>query len=210
MKCPKCKNIIDDDSKFCSICGENLNNTEKNFDKPNENESSFILFDHINPIKRKKLLKILSIINKILNIIMILLILIFICMEIEEGMNYKFSIYVIRFLNTILPIAIIPFLIDQLHFSMTLKKSDVDSKYSSKTVILFEGVYLVLSFLTFFTYFDKSSSFDLLSLVYIIGNDEILDLLFFYKMPIFFCVLAVGLKYYLDEHILHNKINFMK
>lgn len=223
MFCPKCGNELNDSANFCRKCGLKIQKGTQEINKANVINSiknlieeiikgkedlnkevkkeNYLFLNNINSNYRKKLDKILNILIWIVGLWVILSSIIHIKSELDEAQNYKFILYVIRYIYAIGPLYLIDFILQEMTFILNLKYDSLKESDTSGVVCIGEVIYVILGIVSGILILYPSNA-EMLNLYLAVVDGSLIVVLSTIKVPILLLVSAGILKYFISEKYL--------
>ena len=223
MYCNKCGKEVDALAKYCPFCGAQVNKEEqkensiektitktiKDDDKPlktkvnNNEDDEFMFFEKFNQDKRKITFNIVKVCSILLNCLIFIGTIMFIKSEMDAAENYKFIVYVLRYIYAFRGIYLLQILVDMLKFFLEIKKSEIDSKFNKNIILIAELSYAVLYVIGIIS-LNALNTGDSLLLLYGISENSYWDIFSVFKVTIITVVIATILKYFIDTKMVKN------
>ena len=211
MFCRKCGNELKENTKYCPHCGEkielkNNDNTFKESVSENnilQDENKYLFLNTMSHKNRDKILYINRIKERIYQIIFGILTAYFVYRQIELQENYKFIIYVIRYIQYIIPYLFIYSVFEEIVMLLTVTHNEINKNKSKTMIFIFEGLCLFILFLIS----ERISNPDnMIGLFNVIAEKYFLIAIFkylmFIKAEILMLIIVGIIKYYINEKIL--------
>lgn len=211
MFCGKCGKKLKENAKYCPRCGEkireenNVNIIQESASENNvhQDENKYLFLNSLSQKRRDQLIYINAIEERIYQIIFGLLTVYFIYRQIELQENYKLIIYVIRYIQYIIPYLFIYSVFEEIVMLLTVKNNEINKNKSKIIIFIFEGLCLFILFLIS----ERISNPDnMIGLVKVIAEQYFLIAIFkylmFIKAEILMLIIVGIIKYYINEKIL--------
>lgn len=220
MYCKNCGTQIKDDAKYCKECGteiriraNELKDDEIKFieDKKivktvnqrkesNEQEYVYVFLNNLDYNKRELLRKALYYSNLVLTAVFVIMTIMHFKDEMDAAENYKLLVYVIRYINAIGFVAVLQFVIEQLHDCVKLKTTQLIDKNKSGLFILLEMLYIGLGVIAWILILNPTDG-EMLSIFGAVATDGLFDYLMVIKVPVVLLIIAVFVKCYSDKYL---------
>ncbi len=211
MFCRKCGKELKENAKYCPRCGKKirLKNNDDIFQESvpknniHQNENKYLFLNTMSHKSRGKLLYINDIKERIYQIIFGLLTVYFIYRQIELQENYKLIIYVIRYIQYIIPYLFIYYVFEETVMLLTLENNETNKSKSKLMIVICEVLYLLILFIITIRISNPDNMIGLFQVIaeqYFIT--AMLKYLLFIKMEILILMVLGVFKYYVNEKIL--------
>lgn len=214
MYCNKCGKEVDDLAKYCPFCGAQVNKKENSIEKTisktlkddekaletkvNNNENDeYMFFENFNFNKRKIILNIVKVCSVLLSCLVFIGTIMFIKSEMDAAENFKFVVYVLKYIYAFRGIYLLQVLTDTLKFFLKIKKSEIDLKFNKNIIFVAELSYAALYVIAIVS-LNALNTGDSLLLLYAISENSYWDLFSVFKVTIITIVIATILKYFIE------------
>lgn len=141
--CTYCGNKLNPEWKACPHCGKDVNGKQYNISHSEVNEG-YLFIGSMNNEKRERLIFIFTIIHYVVLAILILKSISHIYREIQDDQNYKFMMYIVRFINTVGVYFVWNFIVEEVLECIQIKRAQLAETVSIEIAKLVRIVYLVL------------------------------------------------------------------